>query len=173
MSNDISDVAPKISVIIPCYNYGRYLQQAVESIIAQTFRDFEIIIVNDGSNDNTRAVAENLIAQKPDFQIRLINQENSGQPAISRNRGIADASGQYILCLDGDDMILPTMLEKCLNLLEQNEDIAIAYTDRQDFDGVDQVVCAGNYNFSRLKYANQIWFRSIDYFVLQHFCYYS
>ncbi|MCK5417713.1 MAG: glycosyltransferase, partial [Desulfobacterales bacterium] len=142
--------------IIPCYNYGRYLQQAVESIIEQTFRDFEIIIVNDGSNDSTRAVAENLIVRYPDHQIRLINQENSGQPAISRNRGITEARGEYILCLDADDMILPAMLEKCLKLFKQNKTIAIAYTDRQDFDGVDQVVLAGDYDFSRLKYANQI-----------------
>jgi glycosyltransferase involved in cell wall biosynthesis/polysaccharide pyruvyl transferase WcaK-like protein/MoaA/NifB/PqqE/SkfB family radical SAM enzyme len=146
----------RISVIIPCYNYAKYLREAVESVIAQTFQDFEIIIINDGSTDNTKEVAESLIAKYPNYPIRLINQENSGQPAISRNRGILEANGEYILCLDADDMILPTMLEKCLNILEQDRSIAIAYTDRQDFDGVNQIVRAKNYDFSQLKYANHI-----------------
>jgi glycosyltransferase involved in cell wall biosynthesis len=130
MSNNKNSTA-KASVIIPCYNYGRYLEEAVGSILNQTFQDFEIIIINDGSTDNTISVAERLIAQYHDHQIRLINQENSGQPAISRNRGINEAIGEYILCLDADDMILPTMLEKCLDILRQDKNAAIAYTDRR------------------------------------------
>lgn len=147
---------PLISVIIPCYNYGRYLQETVESVIDQTFQNIEIIIVNDGSTDNTREVAEAMIAQHPENRIKLINQTNSGQPAISRNNGIAAAQGQYILPLDGDDKLAPQMLERCLDLLQSNPQIAIAYTDRQDFDGVDQVVAAGDFDFSKLKYGNQI-----------------
>jgi glycosyltransferase involved in cell wall biosynthesis len=145
-----------ISVIIPSYNYGKYLREAVESVIGQTYQNYEIIIINDGSTDNTKEVAESLIAKYPNFAIRLIHQKNSGQPAISRNRGIFEANGEYILCLDADDMLQPTMLEKCLNVLERDRNIAIAYTDRQDFDGVDQIVQAKNYDFSQLKYANHI-----------------
>jgi glycosyltransferase involved in cell wall biosynthesis/DNA-binding SARP family transcriptional activator len=147
---------PLVSIIIPCFNYAKYLCEAVESAILQSFQDFEIIIINDGSTDNTKEVAESLIAKYPSYLIRLINQKNSGQPAISRNRGILEANGEYILCLDADDVLLPTMLEKCLNVLEQDRSVAIAYTDRQDFDGVDQIVRAKNYNFSQLKYANHI-----------------
>jgi glycosyltransferase involved in cell wall biosynthesis/Flp pilus assembly protein TadD/ubiquinone/menaquinone biosynthesis C-methylase UbiE len=147
---------PLVSVVIPCYNYARYLPEAVDSVINQTHQNLEVIIVNDGSTDNTREVAEILIAQNPGRKIRLVDQENSGQPAISRNRGIARAAGEYILCLDADDKIAPTMLERCLSLLESDGWIAIVYTDRQDFDGVDQVVRAGDYDFSQLKYANQI-----------------
>jgi len=154
---DADNVAsPHVSVIIPCYNYGRYLSDAVNSVLAQTYNDFEIIIVNDGSTDNSKEIAEQLIDAYPNHQIILINQENSGQPAYSRNRGISKARGKYILCLDADDMIAPTMLEECINLLGNDRSIAIAYTDRQDFDGVDQVVQAGNYDFSRLIYANHI-----------------
>jgi glycosyltransferase involved in cell wall biosynthesis/Flp pilus assembly protein TadD len=147
---------PLVSVIIPCYNYARYLPAAVASVVEQTYQNTEIIIVNDGSTDNTAQVAEELIARHPERVIRLINQPNSGQPAISRNRGIAASRGKYLLCLDADDLIAPTMIEECLEVLEEDPGVAIAYTDRLDFDGVDQVVYAGEYNFPRLRYANHI-----------------
>lgn len=147
---------PKISVVIPCYNDAIYLSEAVKSVLTQTFQDFEIIIVNDGSTDNSQEIAEKLIKNNPSYRIRLINQVNSGQPAMARNRGIFEAKGEYILPLDADDLIETNMLEECLKLLEKDKRIAIAYTDRQDFDGANQVIFAGDYNFSRLKYANHL-----------------
>ncbi len=96
---------PKISVIIPCYNQGRYLYEALESVVKQTYQNFEVIIVNDGSTDNTQEVAEEFIRIHPQYQIKLIAQANSGQPAIPRNRGISEAKGEYILPLDADDLI--------------------------------------------------------------------
>ncbi len=145
-----------ISVIIPCYNYGRYLSDAVESVICQTYKNFEIIIVNDGSTDNTESVAKDLIRSHPGCRIKLISQANSGQPAISRNRGISQSRGEFILCLDADDKIAPTMLAECLRTLENNSTAAIAYTDRLDFDGVDEVVGARAYDFEILKRANHM-----------------
>ncbi|MDP2208916.1 MAG: glycosyltransferase [Bacteroidota bacterium] len=147
---------PKVSVIIPCYNYGRYLTDAVESVVQQTYQDFEIIIVNDGSTDETEYVAESLVKKYHNYRIVLINQENSGKPAISRNIGIAASKGQYILCLDADDKIASTMIEECLKVLENNPKFYIAYTDRLDFDGVEEIVQAGDYNFDKLKYENHI-----------------
>lgn len=147
---------PKVSVIIPCYNYGRYLTDAVESVLHQTFQDFEIIIVNDGSTDDTELVAKSLIERYNKHRITFINQSNSGQPAISRNNGIKVSKGEYILCLDADDKLAPTMLEECVAILDENSDIAIAYTDRLDFDGVEEVVQAGEYDFEKLKYQNHI-----------------
>ncbi len=146
----------KISVIIPCYNYGHYLADAVESVICQTWQNFEIIIVNDGSTDNTEQIANDLIRQYPSHKIILINQPNSGQPAISRNNGISGARGQFILCLDADDKIAPTMLSECLLALEKNPEASIAYTDRQDFDGVETVVKARSYDFEMLKHQNHL-----------------
>lgn len=145
-----------ISVVIPCYNYGKYLTEAVESVLAQTWQGFEILIINDGSPDNTREVAEALIAAHPDQRITLINQPNSGQPAISRNVGIQQAIGRYILCLDGDDKLGPTMLEECRNRLEADPSVAIAYTDRQDFGGVNTVALSDDYNAQKLPYVNHI-----------------
>lgn len=146
----------KVSVVITCYNYGRYLRDSVSSVVNQTFEDIEIIIVNDGSTDDTVDIANELIQAFGDANIELISQVNSGQPAISRNVGIDVSQGRYILCLDADDKIAPTMLEECLDILENNNEISIAYTDRADFDGDNQIVCAGEYNLGRLKYENHI-----------------
>jgi len=148
--------APRISVVIPCHNYARYLPEAVGSVLCQTVREVEVVIVDDGSTDETPAVVAELLERHPHRTIRSIRQENSGQPAISRNRGIAEARGEYVLCLDADDLIAPTMLERCLEVLESDPTIAIAYTDRRDFDGVEQVVLAGDYDFARLRFANHI-----------------
>jgi len=147
---------PRVSVVIPCYNYARYLPEAVESVLAQTFGDLEVVIVDDGSTDDTRAVAERLRAEHPDRAITVVAQPNSGQPALARNAGIARARGAYVLCLDADDVIAPTMVEACARVLEGDPGIAIVYTDRRDFDGVDQIVCAGEWDFARLRHANHL-----------------
>ncbi len=149
-------MTPRVSVIIPCYNYGRYLTEAVESVIQQTYQDFEIIIVNDGSTDNTQEVAEALLHRYPHHHIRLINQENSGQPAISRNRGIAEAQGEYILCLDADDKIAPHFLESCVKALEDDPRIGIAYPDQQNFGDRSNFEPHPEYNFTLLTRFNFI-----------------
>jgi len=117
-SKTVIERKPLVSVIIPCYKYGCYLPEAVSSVLNQTCRDFEIIIVNDGSPDDTKEVAKKLIAENPQHQIRLINQANSGQPAIARNRGIAEAKAEYILPLDADDKLAPQAIESYLRAVE-------------------------------------------------------
>ncbi|MER6997718.1 glycosyltransferase family A protein [Streptomyces sp. NPDC000410] len=119
---------PVVSVVIPCHDYGRYLPEAVSSVVAQTFRDWELVIVDDGSADNTGEVAEDLIARHPDRRIRLIRQANAGVSA-ARNTGIEAAAGRYILPLDADDVIAATMLEKTVAVLDGNPGVAIASTD--------------------------------------------
>lgn len=145
-----------VSVIVTCYNYGRYLKEAVGSVLTQTFTDVEIVIVDDGSTDNTAEVAGEIIDANPQARIRAIRQPNSGQPAHTRNRGIREARGEFVLCLDADDMIAPTMIERCVAALKTNPGVAIAYTDRLDFDGVDQLVKAAPYDAGRLPYENHI-----------------
>lgn len=156
LNKDSQKITATISVVIPCYNSEKYITETVTSVLNQTYQDFEIIIVNDGSIDNSQSVVEQLIKNYPNHQINLINQVNSGQPAIARNRGISQAKGKYVLPLDADDVITPIMLEECLNLLEADQSSAIAYTDRQDFGASDELILAGNYDFSRLRYANHI-----------------
>ena len=154
---------PRVSVIIPCYNYARYLPDAVRSVLSQTFQDLEIIIVNDGSTDNSLDVAKGLIKSDVSHRTRLIDQPNSGQPAISRNRGISEARGEYILCLDADDMIAPTLLEECVALLDGNPEISIAYPDQLYLlnSGKSQVIPAVDWDFNRLRYSNQLPYCSV------------
>jgi glycosyltransferase involved in cell wall biosynthesis/molybdenum cofactor biosynthesis enzyme MoaA/tetratricopeptide (TPR) repeat protein len=153
--------APRVSVVIPCFNYGRYLFESVTSVLTQTYRDREVIVVDDGSTDETSEVIERLVAAYSDRDLRVIRQANSGQPAIARNNGIAAARGEYILCVDADDLIAPTMLEECVAVLDADPGVAIAYTDRRDFDGVSQIVRAGEYDFARLRYANHLSYCSM------------
>lgn len=104
---------PKISIIVAAYNVDKYLEQCINSIVSQSLRDIEIIIVNDGSTDNTRSVIEKF--QKNDERIIVINQENSGISKV-RNIGLGKATGEFVLFVDGDDWIQHDSLLKLYNL---------------------------------------------------------
>lgn len=114
---------PKVSVIIPTYNCAHYLGQAIESAMSQTFRDFEIIVLDDGSTDNTSEV----IRQYGD-DIKYIRQANRGLPA-ARNRAIESSSGEFVALLDADDWWEPTKLSEQVPLLEADPEAGLAYTD--------------------------------------------
>lgn len=114
---------PEVSVIIPCYNQGNFVDNAVESVLAQTFRNFEIIIVNDGSTDE---VTNRLLSDYSKPKTRVIHTDNQGV-AMARNIGIREARGKYVLPLDADDRIAPAYLAKGLAVLESNPQIGIVY----------------------------------------------
>jgi glycosyltransferase involved in cell wall biosynthesis len=99
---------PTVSVIIPTYNRANYICEAIDSILAQTYADYEIIVVDDGSTDGTRQALQRWI---DDGTICYYYQENRGESA-ARNHGIRKARGQYIAFLDSDDLFLPTKFEK-------------------------------------------------------------
>lgn len=101
---------PFVSVIVPCYNHARFLPENIASLAAQDFADMEVIIVNDGSPDNTSEVARECMARWPELPIRLIEQENAGL-SMARNAGIRAASGTWIVCLDSDDMLAEGFLK--------------------------------------------------------------
>lgn len=108
---------PLVSVIIPSYNYANYLPRAIESVQSQTYRQFELIIVDDGSTDNTASVVDTYTANFPN--LFYIYQNNSG-PNAARNRGIDLAKGELIALLDADDEWLPEKLEKQVTFAIQN-----------------------------------------------------
>lgn len=114
---------PKVSVIIPTYNCAHYLGNAIESVLRQTFTDYEVIIVDDGSTDNTREVVERFIAQHPS-RIRYIYQPHQ-ERSMARNRGIQAASGEYIAFLDADDEWLPQKLERQVPILDENRKVGL------------------------------------------------
>src|SRR3989344_2261209 len=105
-----------VSVIIPTYNRASLLSRAIESVINQTFKDFELIIVDDGSIDNTRDIVEGF--RRMDARVKYLRQENSGTPAGPLNTGIKYAKGQYAAFLDDDDEWLPSKLEKQIRLFQ-------------------------------------------------------
>lgn len=142
---------PHISVIIPCYNHGRYLPGAVASVVAQSMADWELIIVDDGSVDDTSAVARQLIATYPERAIRLIEQTNQGLSA-TRNKGIAAACGEYILPLDADDLIEPTMLAEASAVLDGAPEVGFVYTDVQMFGVEERIWSGGAYSLAKLRF---------------------
>ncbi len=151
---------PLVSVVIPCYKQALYLPEAVASVAAQTFADWEIIIVNDGSPDETGAVARQLIGQYAGRRIRLLETRNEGL-ARARNAGIRAAAGAYVLPLDADDKIEPAMLAKTVALLEAEPGIAIAYTDVAHFGAVSKVIQAAEYDFHKICQNNQLNYCSL------------
>ena len=120
---------PTVSVVIPCYNQGEYLEVAIESILAQTFKNVEIIVVNDGSND----LKTNHLLQNSSFPKTKILWEKNGGLASARNIGIGKSKGKYILPLDADDKIGPSYLKEAIEILEKNATIGIVYCNAQYF----------------------------------------
>jgi glycosyltransferase involved in cell wall biosynthesis len=113
----------KVSVIIPTYNRANLLPRAIKSVLNQTFQDFELIIVDDGSTDNTRKVVEEF--QQKDSRIKYIFQENSGGPAKPINSGIKNSKGEYIAILESDDEWLLEKLEKQIKVLEEFKNVGL------------------------------------------------
>lgn len=108
----------KISVIIPCYNAERYLERTFRCLDAQTYRNFEVICINDGSTDGTQALLERLCAERTDCSVH--SYENGGL-SVARNRGIPLAKGDYIHFLDADDWFYPTMYERMVQMIEKHD----------------------------------------------------
>lgn len=114
---------PAVSIIIPVYNVERFLGECLDSVLVQTFGDFEAVCVNDGSTDRSPQILEAYAAADP--RIRIINQENGGLSA-ARNAGLAHAQGKYVAFLDSDDLLTPDMLEKTVAKAEEMQaDIVI------------------------------------------------
>jgi glycosyltransferase involved in cell wall biosynthesis len=116
---------PKVSIIIPTYNRADLLPRAVQSVINQTYKDWELLIVDDGSADNTKEVVEKFAKKDP--RIKYFYEENKGQGA-ARNLGIKNAQGEYIAFLDSDDEWLSEKLEKQINFLESHRKYEFCYT---------------------------------------------
>jgi len=107
-----------VTVVIPCYNQARFLGEAIESVLAQSYRNFEVIVVDDGSTDKTSEVAGRYEG------VRLIRQENKGL-AGARNSGLAKSQGEYVVFLDADDRLLPKALEVGLGCFDSHPECAL------------------------------------------------
>jgi glycosyltransferase involved in cell wall biosynthesis len=118
----------KVSVIVPAYNIAGYLTATLRSLVAQTYKDFEVLIVDDGSTDETAQVAHGFVANHANFH--LLKKPNGGLSS-ARNFGIAAAKGEYIALLDGDDLYRPTKLQRHNALLDRNPQVGVVYSASQ------------------------------------------
>lgn len=121
---------PEVSVIIPTFNRSNLLKKTLRSILNQTYTDYEIVIISNGSTDGT----EEVVKSYKDQRIKFIFQNGSGSPASPRNRGIKVAQGKYIAFCDDDDLWLPEKLEKQISFLNGNLNHGLCYTKMKRFD---------------------------------------
>jgi glycosyltransferase involved in cell wall biosynthesis/SAM-dependent methyltransferase len=155
MSAVAKAASPKVSVIIPCFNQANYLAEAVQSVAAQTFTDWECIIVNDGSPDDTSAVARRLISMFPEKNFRLLEKKNGGLPD-ARNAGIIASYGRYWLPLDADDRIEPTFLEKAVKILDERSEVGFVYSHIGHFGIQNDVYIIPNFDANTIVHSDNI-----------------
>lgn len=121
----MTEEVPRVSVITPTFNRARFIEESVASVLAQTAKSFELLIVDDGSTDNTREVLEPYFV---DRRVKYFYQENQGQ-SVARNRGLAESRGQYICFIDSDDAWEANKLERQLKFMDENPDVDVVYGD--------------------------------------------
>lgn len=121
---------PLVSYIIPCYNQGMYLPDTLKSIEEEGYQEYEILIIDDGSTDQT--TVDYLKTLKSTDKLQILKQENSG-PSVARNAGIEKARGKYLIFLDSDDLIQKEFVKIAVEKLESNEEIACVYGDLEYF----------------------------------------
>ncbi|MFQ3189793.1 MAG: glycosyltransferase involved in cell wall biosynthesis [Paraglaciecola sp.] len=125
---------PKVSVIIPMFNAQNFILETLKNLFLQTFNDFEVVIINDGSTDNSFS----LVKQVDDPRIVLIEQKNSGV-SVARNTAIMHARGEFVAFLDADDLWHTAKLDIQVKQLEHHPDIDFCYTDRDLFDDIEDL----------------------------------
>jgi glycosyltransferase involved in cell wall biosynthesis len=152
---------PKVSVIIPTFNCVQYLERAIESALNQTFKDFEILVIDDGSTDNTHDLVKEYI--KRSNQFRYIYQENKGL-AVARNTGLQHACGEFIALLDADDAWYPALLEKEVKLLESDSSLGLVHANVTKVSETDEplTVPARNKEFLTGNIFNHLFLREAD-----------
>lgn len=147
----------KISVIVPCYNSAPYIAETLDSLLAQTFRNWECIIVDDGSSDNPEAVVSPYL--KSDARFRFYRQENSG-PAAARNNALSHSCGEYVLPLDSDDKIHPRYMEKAMDYFGKHPQTRLVYCKARYFGASDEKWWLPEYSYDRFIARNCIFVSS-------------
>ncbi|WP_114747684.1 glycosyltransferase family 2 protein [Pleomorphovibrio marinus] len=125
---------PIVSVVIPSYNQSRYLRETVESALGSTYPHLEIVIVDDGSTDDSKELAMDLSARH--VKVSYYSQQNAG-PSAARNHGIRKAKGKYILPLDGDDLISEEYIKQAVDVVEKDQNVKVVYCKARKFGAVE------------------------------------
>lgn len=154
----------KVSVIVPCYKQAEYLSETLDSVRVQTYQNWECIIVNDGSPDNTKEIAKKYV--ESDTRFKYVFQENSG-PSAARNNGIKNSHGEYLLPLDADDLIAPTYLEKAVDHFSHFPETKLVYCKAEKFGKEIGAWFLPEYDYESFIWNNCIFctamFRRSDY----------
>ena len=157
-------MTPLVSIIIPSYNQGQFLRDALDSVLAQTYANWECIIVNDGSEDNTKELA--LSYSHQDTRFHYIEQPNQGV-CVARNNGIRVSQGEFILPLDGDDKLASTFLMKAVDCMTRNTQLSLVYSRVGNLDKESEEIVFPEYKYEDFIWANCIvntaMFRRADY----------
>ncbi len=130
----LSPITKKVSVIIPTFNRRYTIPEAINSVLNQTYQNFEIVVIDDGSSDDTWKIIKKYNTNK----IKYIYQKHSGLPAKARNTGIKLASGEYIAFLDSDDIWMPTKLELQVKFLEKHQDYSLVSSNMLTFGDIKE-----------------------------------
>jgi glycosyltransferase involved in cell wall biosynthesis len=148
----------KVSIIIPCYNSDKYLFETINCVLLQTFLDWECILINDGSRDRTEEII--LATIKKDDRFKYIYQENTGV-CIARNNAIKNSQGEYVLCLDADDLISDNFLEETVRLLDRNSKVSVATSVVEFFGRSKGILNVVSYDLEVLLAENQLVITSL------------
>jgi len=148
----------KVSVVVPCYNQAQYLDEALQSVLNQSFTNWECIIVNDGSTDNTEAVSNKWI--KKDSRFKYIYQENGGLSS-ARNSGIKKAESEFVLPLDADDKIGENYLELAYQAFQEHKDLKVVYCEAKKFGGSNELWKLPEFSLYNLSRKNMIFCSSL------------
>lgn len=143
-----------VSVVVPCYNQAEFLDEALQSVLDQTYQNWECIIVNDGSPDNTREIALKWVEK--DGRFKYVEKENEGLSA-ARNTGIDNASGAYILPLDNDDKISPKYIEEAVKVFEDDPEVKLVYCKARLFGEKNKKWKLADYSYRDMVLKNMIF----------------
>ena len=172
---------PAVSVVVPNFNYARYLPQRIESVLNQTFTDFEVILLDDASTDNSVEVMRRYAETDSRISRIEVNATNSGSPFLQWERGVKLARGRYIWIAEADDFADPAFLASCMRALECNRNVVVAFTMSEmwlgdnalipnslekdaDPDGSTSVYCGRSYLVSKMHNTNAIYNASMAVF---------
>ena len=148
-----------VSVIMPCYNDGKYIKEAIESVKNQTYSDWELIVIDDGSDDEETV---KIIESIEDDRITVLHTEHL-RPAGARNYGIKNAKGKYILPVDSDDKIDPTYMEKAVKIIESDEKLGVVYCEADLFGEKSGKWDLPAYSFEKMLLDNVVFVTALFY----------
>lgn len=148
----------KVSVIMPCYNDGKYIEEAVESVFAQTYKNIELIVIDDGSDEQETIDILNRLGDRI-----VLLKTNHLRPAGARNYGITRATGKYILPVDSDDKIDSTYVEKAVEILEKNQNIGVVYCEADLFGEKSGKWDLPSYSFDKMLLDNVVFVTALFY----------